>query len=290
MDNHVLFAVIMVQVLVFQFLALRLTRALPDSLVGRDGLPHEAARAVATFKRGAGRLRNAAGGVLWIAAILATYVLPLARTEAKLTLAVISLLSSAVLAVGLALDHRAVRAITAALPEPAVRSASLTKPSLAHHYPAVWEAAPVALFLVTLLSTLWAVVRVSGEHAVLSLYLLPTVQAVFVFGALFWSLHSARLGRVLPQRSRQFLGSVADGSAVAEVLIGLELRFFLAAKIGVTLMLGLMQAKEIVAATGHAVPRWLALAPWVMVFVLLALFIGYGSKLSSVKLTKGVRL
>ena len=82
-NNNVLFAVVMVQVLVFQFLALRLTRALPDFLVGFDGLPDEAARAVERFKRGAGRLRYAIGGVLWIAAILFAHVLPIGRGRVR---------------------------------------------------------------------------------------------------------------------------------------------------------------------------------------------------------------
>ena len=67
------------------------------------------------------------------------------------------------------------------------------------------------------------------------------------------------------------------------MLRALELRFFLAARVGVTLMFGLMQAAKAIAVAGRPVPGWLGWSHWAVLVLLLALFAAYATMLSGVQ-------
>lgn len=286
MSYPALFAVVSIQVLVFQFLSLRLTRSLPDYLVGYEGLPRQSAKEVAQFKQQSGRVRQMIGILLWAAAILFGLMPYVDPARSKLALAAVSLISSAVFVVGFLHDHRAVRRISAGLPDPAVRTASLQQRSLSRHYPVVWEALPVALVAATVALTLWAASSPSAAGR-WQLFVIPVIQTLFVFGGVLWSMYAARSGRALPQRARPFVGGGESAAVAGETLRSLELQFSLAARIGVTLMFGLMQAAKAVTATGRHAPGWLGWSHWVVVVLLLALFAACGLMLSGVRKKRG---
>ncbi|MFQ5890560.1 MAG: hypothetical protein ACE5JR_10980 [Gemmatimonadota bacterium] len=277
MNKEILFLVVSAQVVAFQFVSVRFTRALPDYLVGTEGLPADVEGAADRFKRRAGGLRYALGAVLLIAAVLATFVIGFDRGGSKLALAVISVLSSAALLAGYLHDRHEVAAMAGALPEPATRSALLERRSIGRYYSPVWEWVPVALLLATIGVTGRVISGTApGEStSTAGLFVLPIMQAIYVLGCLYLSSRYARASVALPQRSRAFHGSPERALELDEALRATELRFFMAVKIAMVLMLGLMQMEKLTSVSGRQAPAWLGVSVWALVAAMLGLFAAY---------------
>jgi len=270
-----LIVVIVLQVLIFQFGVVRLSRALPNYLIGTDGLPTPVADRVLDFKRSVGRLRYPLGALLLVATILVAYVFPLGHGSAKLTLAAISLISAAACAIGCVVDRRKISAIAADLPEPSVRSATLLRDALRLHYSPLWEGLPLLILLATVLATLWIWMGAepAGKASRAGLVALPIIQGVYVFACLTFTLWSVRSGSRLPQKSKAFLGSPEHAIGIEKAVSRIELRFFMIAKITVALMFGLMQLDQILVYSGRPVPVALDWSPWILLVLLLGLYL-----------------
>ena len=284
MSLEILIVVVVLQVLTFQFGVARLSRALPDSLIGTENLPTPVAEGVASFKQSVGRLRYPMGALLVVATIIVAYLLPLGPGGAKLSLATISVISAAACAIGYLHDRRKIAAIAADLPEPSVRTATLQRDSLRLHYSPVWESLPLLILLATVVATLWTWMgpEPAGTASRGDLVVLPIVQGVYVFACLTFTLWSVRSGSRLPQKSKAFLGTPERAVGIENALSQVELRFFMIAKIAVALMFGLMQLDQILVYTGRQVPLVLDLSPWILLVLLLGLYLTFMVKTSRV--------
>ncbi len=273
MKLTVLVVLVALQVVVFQFLAVRLSRVLPDYLVGARELPPETVADIGRYRRRLGRARWSVGVVLLL-------VLGLAVTAAagpavrKLAVAGVSLASAVVFLIGYARDRRRVRALAAGVPAPAKRTATLERGRLSRHYGIAWEVVPVAAWIATLVL---AVIAIRAGEA--DVFGMVALQGGVVIGGFVLSLWYARSGPGLPQRARAHLGEPRTALRLDERLRTLELRALLATRIGIVVLLGLKQAESALPALGVDSPVLLGLAEWGVIAGLLAVFAVYVTRL-----------
>lgn len=278
MNHHVVFAIIAAQVLVFQFLATGWVRAMLAFRLGLRDLPTGAADAVAAHDRRATRAARALGALLLLAAAALALLPGPSHAQRKVGLTFVSLASSAGLLVQLLVEQRALRALAALLPPPAMRSASLEPRRLDRYYPAWLESAPWLAFAVTVSFTILAVRRMlpglPAELAAVAesveLWLAPLAQLLFAgMGAL--AARSVLHGRpLISQQSRSSLGDPAVAIRLEETLRRIKLRGLLGVRLTIVLMFALMQARRIYAPGDHG--GLLAAAVWGLVAVMLGLF------------------
>ncbi len=289
MRVHFLFAIVTVQILVFQFLSLRFLKVIPDYVLGDSGRPAEVEEAVASYRRGLGAWNYPIGLGLWVAMTLCAYVLPF--TEGLPGLAAItatSLLSSGVFAWTYFRAKGAVEDMAEMLPDTGTRVASLRPRSLGRYYNVAWELVPFALLAVTVGLTLWAITKSNQPYPLgfdaqgipsewgqgMGRFLtVLAAQAASTFALLaltYWSLN--RRPDLSPRVS-----VAAKDPAVAERLVeGLrrrKLRFFMVVKIAVAVQFTLMALVRTMTAAGHDLPRWLEESPWAATIFLLAVFV-----------------
>ena len=274
MKLDLILIVIVLQVLAFQLLSTRLIRALPDLLIGSRNLPEAAARQVAAFKRRAGRTNVFLGILYLVACGVLGLMLPLDPHDRKLALAAISLLSSATLLTSYLIDRRHVTAIAKEIPDPPIRVAGLGPRSLGTNYPPILEALPIGVLLGTIAATAWADMRFP-HPAGLSLWSLPLIQALYIFFTLGLTIRQVRSGSCLTWRARAFQGSPEEGIALEERVHRLEVRFLYLCRVGITLLLGVMQVQQVNAAIGRAPSQLLSAATWVIVTLLIGLLAIY---------------
>ncbi len=282
MNIPVLTLVVVGQVVVFQFASVAFTRSVFTVLLG-DSLDPPA-RETAAYLRKAGRRRYLLGGVFLLLVLATRLVFPATSVTAKLLLAAVSLASSGAFAYAWRVDRRAVCSMRDALPEAGVRRASLKPRAVSHGYRSLWELLPVAIVLATAVFT----IEVGGrlERISTEMWTLQILQAVFVFGAL---AYTRRYGIGVPNVSSR-LAMLRNRPELAlefgERLAALEMCYFMAAKIGVALLLGLGVAGAGAEALGHATVPALDGATWVIAGLLLVLFAVFIVHL--LKLTKGL--
>jgi hypothetical protein len=280
MSTNLLFGIVALQVLVFQFLYGRFAHGMAESQVGTRDLPQEVTLRLQAFRRNVRRSQAILGGLLWLAALLFAFLLDGGYTFRKLGLTGISLASSAILTVGYLIDHRTLAKLSAHLPGDGLRSAALEPRSLAQHYPPLWEAIPVLFFLATLAITIWAAPRSPAGAADLPgawsvnfrLWILPFLQVTFLLFTWLMTLRLARGKSGLPQRTRPFVGEPEEVVALDQSLRRLELRALLAIKIAVMLKLNLMQLERVLDLTGQPAPESLRTGVWVLVACILVIF------------------
>ncbi len=278
MKITILFSVVALQVLVFQFLAARFARVLPELQVGVRDLPAEVTAAVRAHVRRATLVRYPLGALLWLAALLLTFVLPLDVSNRKLGLALLSLASSAIFAVMYLLDRRALDRIAAHLPSNGVRSAMLARRSLSRHYSPLWDVLAAALCIATIILTLWALPRIAagtaagGDFEPLLFWILPFFQVTYLVFVYLLGLRLARRPSCLPQRSRAFLGSPEEAVALDDALRTLQLRALLMVKIALVLVIGLWQLRRVLEALGRPAGTWLPISTWVLIAAILVVY------------------
>ncbi len=278
MNHHVISAVIIAQVLVFQFLAVGWIRAMLAFRLGMSALPPEVARSLADHNRRARAGGYLAGGLLLLAAVGSALVPGLADPQRKIGLALVSLGSSAGLGIQMLLERRALQAIAAQVPPPAVRSASLEPRRLGHYHPTALEGVPMLVFCLTVAFTLLAMrgllpgLPPAFETArdTVELWLAPLAQLVFAIGGALAARGVLHGGALLSQRSRASLGDPANALRVEDALRRVKLRGLLAVRIAIVVMFALMQVRRVYApAEGGG---WLAGVVWGLVAVMLGFF------------------
>jgi hypothetical protein len=266
MNQYIVFAVIAVQVVVFQFLAAGWVRAMLGFRLGLRDLPPDAARSLAEHNRRAAVAWRALGALLWLAAVALAFLPGLAYAQRKIGLAAVSLASSA----------RLVAHIL--VPPPALRSASLEPRRLEHYYAVSLEAVPTLAFAATVSVTILAMrgllpgvpasFGATAEGA--SLWIDPLGQLVFIIGGALAARGILHGQALLSQVSRASLGDAAMALRIEDTLRRVKLRGLLAVRIAIAVMFALMQLRRLYAPLDHG--SWLAMAAWGMVALILGLF------------------
>ncbi|MBD3161435.1 MAG: hypothetical protein GF346_04415 [Candidatus Eisenbacteria bacterium] len=278
----ILFVVVLVQVVLFQFVSVRLARALPDQIVGVDRLADEDRSRIRVFRASAGRGRFLLGGVLAVVLVLAALVLPLDYGTRKVAIAAVSIVSSLALGIGMILDRRRFARITEQLPAPEHRFASLRPRRLTDYVPAPAELLPVAIIGVTILWTFRTMeeIVVPGTGETVSLasvktWVLPAVQ-VLLYGFLtFLAASRSALSGSFASAARAYTDRPAEALERDERQRGREIRYFFWSKSGVVLLLGFLQIRRIALLKGSDTAPELGTAIWILVLILFALFLSY---------------
>jgi hypothetical protein len=289
----VLAAIVFAQVLAFLFISIRLGRAMPDAMVGQAGLPDEVANQVAKFRREMGRGRSVLGAALCLATVVTVLILPLEPRLRKLALAAISLLSSGTLLVAYAHDYRKVLALSRHLAEPPVRLASLSPRSLRTFYSPFWEVLVVGIYAAMIVFTVWFTLSPSsvaaGAPAIGSgsltlanprLWIQPIIGAVLLSGLFALSFYNARFRSCLTSRSKAFHTSPDAAMDHDQRLRMLEMRFILVCRIGIALLLLVIQARTILSLRGREVPGWTGLVLMLLTIVLLVALVRYSVQMN----------
>jgi hypothetical protein len=276
MNMLTILVVVLVQIAVFQFASVFLARGAPALLVGDRDLPAELARRMDRFRRSSGRSRMALGGLLAAAALLAGLIRPAGPGEGKLILAAISLVSTAGMIGGYLRDRRAIRSMQDLKLDSGLRLASLEPRTIRRYYHPAWEALPVVVLVASAAFTVWAVSRegvvANGDSAGLHMIAILALQGFLVVGLLVFTSNSVLASASLAARLPVFRESPEAAIALDNALRETELRYFLAAKVGVVLLLAL-RLGEIAAEALHNPSRaWLEAGGWALVTALLVLF------------------
>ncbi len=274
-----LFFIVIVQVLVFQFLAVRLTRTLPDRILGAEKLQSEIGQHLNDYRRRAGRSRYLIGALLLAIAFAATLVVPLGYGPTKLTLSAISVTSSFVLAIGITLDRRRFARFVDELPDPPLRVASLRRRKVHDYYPVRWETIPVLIFLATIAVTIWMLGRgpFSAGAAITGMtdaraWIGPIVQIGL------WVLLSALASASVTMPGCGAFQGRAYHDHPEEVVFQDErqrrrgIRFLFLAKAGVMLQLAFIQMHRLPMGLGGSPEPWVSIGRWVVLVLLLLLF------------------
>jgi len=281
MNSILIVLTVLVQVLVFQFLAVAFTRSV---FVVRLGSPPEPVAAkVAGYLQKAARSRYLLGAILLALAIVIRWVLPLSVGMAKLSLAVVSLVSAFAFVAAVVRDRNFARAAQDELPEAGIRRASLAARPSRYWYSPYWELVPICLVGITCVYVYWLTLQLTTLPAMIWVWL--GVQVVFAFGALWYA---ARWGMRVPNVSRR-LAMLRKHPELAlklgERLAANEARYFMPAKVLVTLLLGLKVLREGMEAMGSAGVETVALLKWLLVGLLILTYVLFILQLG--RITKG---
>jgi hypothetical protein len=283
MSSPVLALIILGQIVVFQFLSVPFVKGLfaaqlPYPPEGPDG-------AITDHLGKAKRHRFALGAILLVPLSITFFGLPSDPGMRKLLLAALSLLSSMAFAGASLIDRRALRTFRAQLPDAGVRRASLEPRSPSQWYGRSREIVPVTLVLLTLALAIPLVHRLG--HIPTEMWVLQILQAAFVVGAL---VYTTRQGVAVPNVSSR-LALLRDRPEMAlefgEQLAAQEAQYFLAAKIGVALLLGVSTLEAGLKTVGHPAAAVADAVSWVTVGVLVVLYAGFLTRIIS--LTKSMQ-
>lgn len=288
MSTVSLVGVVALQVVVFQFLSARFTVTLSEIMVGVRDLPEPVASKLHKFHRRTAVTTRVLGSVLLLAALVLGFLYPAEPHLRKLGLAAVSLASSAAFSVGVLRNRRRMTGIAALLPESGVRSAMLERRSLGRHYPPLWEVVPVVLFVATVALTIWAVPRVSVESAARwdatgRLWFVPLFQGTYLLFVYILGFRLATRRVIVPQRSRSFVGTPEQVTALNEALRTLKLRTLLAVKVAVALMFGIMQIKRVQLMTFGSAAPWLSSLTWILIAAMLVAFASLAVQMSRIR-------
>jgi hypothetical protein len=284
----VLAAIVFAQVLAFLFASVRFGRAMPDAMIGQAEMPGEVSTQVTKFRRELGRGRAILAAVWCLATVATVFILPLEPRLRKLGLAAISLLSSGAFLVAYAHDYRRVLTLSRQLTEPPVRVAGLTPRSLRTFYSPFWEAPVAGLYAAMIVFTVWFTLSPSsvaaGAPAAGSgaltlanprLWIHPIIGAVLLPGLFALSFHNALFRAYLSPRSKAFHPSPDDAMDHDRRLRMLEMRFILVCRIGIALLLAVVQARTVLSLRGGEVPGWTGLVLMVLTILLLVALVRY---------------
>lgn len=283
-----LFVVVAAQVATFQFAAVRLSRVLPDLLVGTAGLPAGLSARIEAYRSGVGRGRFVAGAILGLAALLAAFVLPLEPSWRKRALAAVSLASSAVFVAGYVHDRRRVAALAAQLPPQPLRAAALEPRTAGQYVSTRLQAIPLAVLLLTVAATLWAQLA-DGDAAAgvaalgLRAWMLPVLQLIVLAGSFVLTRKLVTTGDCTSSSARAMQDSVESGLRLDEAVRRLEVRHTALGLAGCVFLLGLMQLVYIARARESAAATWVSILPWVLIVAMLGLFAAYLARASGLR-------
>lgn len=291
MRLHFLFAVVGLQILIFQFLSVRFLRSIPGYVLGDSLLPDEVKAAVEAYRRGVGSRSYAAGLALLIAMTLFVYVIPFGGVlPGALCITAASVLSSGFFVWTYLRARSAADRITERLPDSGIRVASLERRALGHYYNVAWELAPFVLLAISAALLIWAMPNLSqpypthfgqdgipdswGEGTGRFLFLV-LLQGLTALGLLLLTFRVLRSRACLSPKA-----SVAARRSDAERRISegarrRELQYFMGAKVAVALKFTLILFVKVETALGVHLPWWAANSPWAVSGFLLLAFVLY---------------
>ncbi len=316
MNDDILCAVLVGQIMVFQFLGAWLGSLGLAFVVGMRGLPEAISAQIAREDRRQSLTRLWAGAGLLLATGLLCGSSALPDPGRRLGLTAISLASTGLFVWGLIHEQRIGRRLRGRLPDPPTRTADLRGRRLGEVYPLILEALPPLLACATVLLTLWcllhsgnslpagavqagsapagsaagsSMVGVSSHAAPirLSIWILPVLQGILLVGGLWAARRILSQARYLPQKARAFVADPADVLALDRSLRRLELRAFLAVRTLLMIILGLWQWKVLVR-YGDIGPHLPANVPvsllvWMLVLGMLLIFALFQSRVRQLR-------
>jgi len=266
--------VVLAQIVLFQFIAALANRSI--ILEETSQLAGSVPETVTNHARIAPIVRMGIGGVLACAALLAVLGFIDDQLSTKILIAGVSAVSAMTFFIGQATDKRVMRDLADAIPSGGVRSASLERRTHDKWYRPALEAIPIVVFVATaifLLGTTGLSIgsEVLSERPRILVYF--GLQGVLVIAGLYRALRPvigiSSISQYIPSLRRNPEVSIRIG----EELAGTQLRFFVVAKIGLSMLLGVQIVKNVLAATGSAaVATWSTLG-WCILAVLM---IAYG--------------
>lgn len=291
MRVHFIFAIVVVQILIFQFVSLRFLKAIPDFLFGSTGLPDDVRQAVEAYRRAIQQWSYPVGLGLLVGMTLCAYVLPFTRgVPGLLAITAASILSSGFFAWTYLRARSAAEKITEMLPDSGKRVASLERRSLGHYYNVAWEFLPFVLFAASAVLTLWALPKLGQPYPLGfdargipnewgegtgRFFTILFLQGGCAFGLLFitfWSLRSLPwLSTRAPVASRD----PERAGRLSEVVRGRKLRLLMTAKVALAVQFALILFVKIETALGVVLPAWVRGSPWAATAFLLMLFVAF---------------
>jgi putative CocE/NonD family hydrolase len=286
MTPMTLFILILVQIAVFQVVAIRMSDSMVGALIGGDPLPESTARRMASFRKRMKREHLILAAALGLLAVLGIVFPSLPRGGRKLVLAGVSLASTALFLVLLVRDGRAVTKIANDLPEPGQRAASLERRSLRRFYSPWLEAIPFLILGATvgLTAALLPAGRAgldasTGEKLLtvreLRAWIAPILQATWVVAMLAVTLYQVRGSGCLRLKRRAADRDPLQTVEMDQRLRDLQIRHGFVSKTLVTALIGVVHLRRVVlSATDVHLPA-LAVLEWVLVAGMLVLFAGY---------------
>lgn len=273
-------AVVVGQIVTFQFLSAWFGAAGLAFTVGLRGLPEEVDRELRRTGRQARLFQLGAGSVLLVAIGLLATLPDLTISVRRLGLTAVSLLSAALfLWTYLHERHTAVR-LRKRLPPPDRLTADLRPRKLSRAYPLWLEGLPPLLWVATLLVTLllatdaalWEEPGPLGSA--IRRFALLFVQGLLVVAGAWATRRILSRARYIPQKARAYLGPPAETVALDWSLRRLELRAFLAARVLIVAMLGVWQwqyaslAGQSAANAGASWLVWFLIAGMLLMFAI----------------------
>lgn len=263
-----LFAIVFIQVLVFQIALVRLSRSIPGILIGSEALPEAIAKEIARYDRHLGRNRMILGAGLIVLAVLAAFVLPISPGARKLTLAAISITSSAAMIIGYLQDRSKVMRIERSLPQAERLIASLEPRSLRTFYHPAWEAVPPLFLLLS------AAVTIRAGTPGIAPWIFLALQAAFVLYMSIVTLHGVNRHSCLTPRTKSFHGSPEQALALERRMRRVEVRHSLISKIVISILFTTIQMRRFSGASEQT-RGWLLIIELGMIFAVMAWFVRY---------------
>ncbi len=264
---------VVLQIAAFQFLMIRMSHILPRQMLGSDTGPESVAPVVTRYHHGLGNGRRVIGVLLIVAALAIVTVVPLAETgHRKLGLAVVSLLSTAVMLGGYVRDVRRVLTLRKLLEPVTTSTASLERRELSSFYPPQMEILPLLVFALTVAMTAWRWPS-AGEAGFFAIIALPVVQLVFIAVTRFFA------GWLATRRWPVAQGALAQADDPAAVLAHnrayrrQDLRGFVYTRAGSVLLMGVWQGQWLQKWRGEPFPKWLVVADDAVLILLLGTFV-----------------
>lgn len=271
MNISVLVFVVIAQIIVFQFVAVAFTRSLFTAVLGP--MPDWPAGEPAAYLRSSGRRRFVFGSVLLAMAVAGLVGLQANMEARKVLLAVLSLISAGAFVYAFLRDRRALRMMRDAFPDAGVRYASLRPRTISQWYHPIWELIPIGILVATVVLTAYLGRR--GGLIQTRIWVLQALQAAIVIGALVFTY---RQGIAVPQVSRRFAmlrDRPKEALEFGERLAAREMQYFMSAKIGVALLLGVSAVGVALKTLAPTVALVLDITEWVLIGLLLALFAAF---------------
>ena len=286
MTPMTLFILILVQIAVFQIVAIRMSESMVGGLIGGDPLPESTAGRLARFRKRMKREHLILAAALGLLAVLGIAFPSLPRGGRKLALAGVSLASTALFLVLLLRDAREVTRIADALPLPGRRAASLERRSLRRFYSPWLEAIPFLICLATVGLTVGflpagpAGPAASAGEKLLTLrdlraWITPILQATWVVAMLAVTLYQVRGSGCLRLKRRAADRDPLQTVELDERLRHLQIRQGFVSKTLATALIGVVHLRRVVLPAIDVHLPALAVLEWALVAGMLILFAGY---------------
>lgn len=285
MTIAILSIVVLGQIALFQFLAALANRSImqKEFRLLEESTPER----LTDHVRRAPVFRIGIGVILGCLVLLPLTGMLANQTTAKLVLVGVSLASAGAFAFANSRDRKMMRLLAALAPGGSVRRASMEHRSLRQWYHPTLEVIPILLFVATLVflvSTPSFITEGASEFSGARTHILALLglQAVLVFGMLYYSQHKG----VDVNSMAMYIPSLRQKPEIAlrlgEELAGTQIRFFIFARIGIALLLGVtIVGKVLVVSADPGAFLW-NIVRWGLLGVLMIGFFFYLKKVGRV--------